>query len=95
MLLPSNHHLAIFDRYGTLIRGNVVYIQPAEERWIEFTAEIHFRSSDWLAQHRYSAIYHTATESLVGFFTAYRSRHVEEREESVYLYQGIFAKVAE
>jgi hypothetical protein len=92
MLLPSNHHLAIFDRYGAMIHGKVVYIQPVEERWNEDTAEIHFRCSDWLAQHRYSAIYHTATESLFGFFTAHKSRHVED---SGYLYQGMFAKVAE
>ena len=92
MLLPPNHHLAIFDRYGATIRGKVVYIQPVEERWIEDTAEIHFRSSDWLAQHRYSAIYHTATESLLGFFIAHKSRQVED---SGYLYQGMFAQVAE
>jgi hypothetical protein len=91
MLSPTTPHLVIIDRHGAVIHGKVVYIQPVEDRWLEDTAEMHFMTSEWLEQYRYSAVYHTVTEAVSGFFTAYKSKQVEDND---YLYKGMFEKIA-
>jgi hypothetical protein len=86
-MLPTNHQhqLTVTNRYGAKVRGTVVYVQ----RIANGTAEVHFKTLDWLDPYRTPATYSTATQSVDGFYMPHAYELVEKHG---WLFKGTFER---
>ena len=71
MTAPTNHYVTVTGRHGQQIRGQVVYIQPKDQRWREESAVVHLVTSHWLDPYPYSAVYIMPAQSISGTYAVH------------------------
>ena len=87
-MLPTKrqHQLTVTNRYGSKVRGTVVYVRKIRDG----EAEVHIRTHDWLEPYRTPATYSTATQSGDGYYLPLSYEMLDEKRS--WLFKGTFER---
>ena len=88
LMLPTKrqHQLIVTNRYGSKVRGSVVYVRKIRDS----EAEVHIRTNDWLDPYRTPATYSTAPLSVVGYYLPLSYEMLDEKRS--WLFKGTFER---
>jgi hypothetical protein len=85
--IKRQHQLTVTNRYGSKVRGKVIYMRKIRDGEAAPRGHPHIRTHDWLDPERTPATYSTATQSVEGF---YMPHAYEMHEKHGWVFKGIF-----